>query len=57
MGLAEGGAHERHPRRVVEKEGEGGGRELGQLQVVTAGVTHLDLHEAALLQVLLHVDG
>ena len=45
-----------HPRRVLEEEGEGGGGELGELEVVTAGVAHLDLHEALELEVLLQVE-
>jgi len=49
--LAEQCMHKRHPGGVMGDKREGGRRELGQLQIVSPGGAHLDLHEAHLMRV------
>ena len=49
--------HKRHPWGVMGDKREGGRRELGQLQIISPGGAHLDLHEAHLAQPLLQLEG
>ena len=55
--LAEQCMHKRHPGGVMGDKREGGRRELGQLQIISPGGAHLDLHEAHLAQPLLQLEG